>query len=240
MRILVAEDDPISLKLITSILTKNSFEVVPAKTGKEAMEVLTKDNQFDLLISDVMMPEMDGFTLVSTVKKDKALKRIPIIMCTAVSEQKAVLKALELGVCDYITKPIKAGMLIEKVSNAIANSHGAVLIVDDEEFLLDLLKRTLDRAGYKVIPANSAEQALQILETHKVSVIISDITMPGISGFDLLATVKEKKPHLPVLLMTGYGGEHSKAEVLAAGADGYITKPFNNIEITLQLKKFVK
>ncbi|HWR81995.1 MAG TPA: response regulator, partial [Candidatus Deferrimicrobium sp.] len=110
---------------------------------------------------------------------------------------------------------------------------------DDEPIMRSLLARVVEREGLRALTAASGTEALQLLEANQVRLVISDIVMPDMSGLELLATIKARRPALPVLIITGHASEFRKENVLAAGADGYITKPFKNVEIAQRLASFL-
>ncbi len=113
----------------------------------------------------------------------------------------------------------------------------SVLIVDDEKFLRQILMRIVQREGYTVDEASDGKDALEKLKKTKYDFVISDIRMPNMDGMELLSAIKTKFPETMVILITAYAGDYGAKEVLAAGADHYITKPFKNIEIARTLGK---
>lgn len=239
MKILIVEDDPVSLKLMDSILTKKGYETITTTSGREAIDYLDREKPVDLVISDVMMPEIDGFQLLKYMNSHKKIQKIPVMLCTARNDKSSVLKGLDLGARDYIAKPIKADLLIEKVERAINNIPGCVLIVDDEALLRGLLEKIITRQGHKVMTASNGREAIEIINKEKVAMVISDIKMPEMDGLEMLVKIKEDRPDLPVLLMTGHTGEFTRTEAIAVGADGYIEKPFHNYEILSKVQSFV-
>jgi response regulator RpfG family c-di-GMP phosphodiesterase len=106
-----------------------------------------------------------------------------------------------------------------------------VLVIDDEQVVRNLMVEVLARAGYQPIGAGSAREALHLLETPELSLVVSDIVMPGLSGFELLDEVRARRPSLPVLLVTGSGTEDNLQEALARGAAGLLVKPFSQAEL---------
>ncbi len=241
MKVLVVEDDQVSQKLTVKVLEKNNYEVFTVETGKDAVKFLeTGEEQIDIVISDIMMPVMDGFNLLSYMKADIRLRRIPVILCTALNDINSVKRALTLGAVDYVTKPIDANTLLAKVRNAEKRVPGAVLVVDDEDLLRGLLSKIIMRDGLKVLQASSGKEALELLDKNNITVVLSDIVMPEMNGLELLVEVKEKNPTMPVVLVTGHGSEYSKDDILAAGADGFISKPFKNAEIISRIRPYFK
>lgn len=239
MKALIVEDDELSLRVIAAILQKNSFEVEKAVSGIAALKFLEDGNIVDIIISDVMMPKMDGFTFAHQVRINRRLNRIPIILCTSLNDKKSIVKGIELGIADYVVKPIKEPILIPKVKKAIGSGPGAILVVDDEEIIRGIICRTLINEGYHVIEASNGNEIVDKLKENKISMVISDIKMPKMDGFELLAYVKELDPDMPVLLMSGHN-EFSQDDVVSAGANGFIQKPFRNTDIILQVLKYYR
>lgn len=239
MKILIVEDDAYSLKLIVSILEKNSFEVELMKSARDALNFLKKGEVVDLIISDIMMPEIDGFKFVRLLNIDKRLSKIPVILCTALTNKASIVKAIEIGVAGYLIQPIKEAALIAKVKKVLENRPGAILVVDDEELVRNLLVTSLKRDGYRVLTAESGGTAINLLKNNKVSLVMSDIAMPGMDGFDLLVHVKEVDMALPVILMSGRG-QYKRDEILALGANDFISKPFYNTEILARVRVHYK
>lgn len=108
-----------------------------------------------------------------------------------------------------------------------------ILVVDDEEMLRSLLQTLLERDGYRTLSAASVAEARELLREQSVDVIVSDIKMPGESGYDLLRYVRENHPDIGVVMMTGYGDLYSVKDAMLHGADEYVTKPFKGAEMSL-------
>jgi two-component system response regulator FlrC len=106
-----------------------------------------------------------------------------------------------------------------------------VLVVEDDVVALDLLEEILKRGGFGVSVAQSCEEALERLETDSISLILTDIKMPGKTGMDLLKIVQDLHPDLPVVLLTAFGDEHLWVEALSSGAVDLIPKPFKKQEV---------
>jgi putative two-component system response regulator len=104
-----------------------------------------------------------------------------------------------------------------------------VLVIDDEAVIRDLMVEILERGGYEAVGADTAERALELLDD--VTVVVSDIVMPGLSGIELLDEVKVRRPSMPVVLVTGAGTYENLSEAVARGADGFVMKPFSHAEL---------
>lgn len=116
-------------------------------------------------------------------------------------------------------------------------SSVSILIVDDEEMMRNLLNRILSREGYKIRSAEDGVVALEVLKAEKVDIILSDMKMPRMNGFELLKIVKNEYPKIGVIIMTAYGDTYTVKDALLLGADEYITKPFKSYEISLVVER---
>jgi DNA-binding NtrC family response regulator len=116
-------------------------------------------------------------------------------------------------------------------------SATTVLIVDDEPVMQSLLEKILAREGYKILIAGDGAAALEMLEKEPVSLVLSDIKMPGMNGFELLKEIKTRYPGTGVIIMTAYGDTFTVKDALLLGADEYITKPFKSYEVSLVVER---
>jgi two-component system response regulator PilR (NtrC family) len=111
------------------------------------------------------------------------------------------------------------------------------MVVDDELMMRKLVEKVLIRDGFQVVLAKDGEEALRILAERRVEIIISDIKMPRLNGFELLRSVKQQYPNIAVIMMTAYGDTYSVKDALLLGADEYVTKPFQSHEIALIVER---
>lgn len=105
-----------------------------------------------------------------------------------------------------------------------------ILVIDDEPLVREVMLEMLEHAGYEAIGAVTADEALRVLTSQPVSLIVSDMIMPGLSGIDLLELVRARWPSVPVILVTGASTRDNVGEALARGADAVILKPFSHAE----------
>jgi len=230
MKILLVDDDSFTLKLISSVLEKNGYKITSALSAKVALQILSKDSDFNLIISDIMMPHIDGFAFLRQLRSEKRLSRIPVILCTSLGDQVSIVKGIELGIADYMVKPIWESVLISKVSAVMKKQAGAILAVAEETAVRDVLTKILRQGGWQVKCAGDGHKALKMISEEKIRLILSDINMTIINGLELLVQLREKAPEIPVVLFSDRG-EHNREKVVAAGADDFIVKPFHNLEV---------
>jgi putative nucleotidyltransferase with HDIG domain len=122
-------------------------------------------------------------------------------------------------------------------SVVVAQPQRHVLIVDDDDLVRETLHFVLEDGGYRVYAASSGAEALRLLEREPIDIVLSDIFMPGMNGFDLLRQIREVAPNTPVILITGYGNIEMAREALKQGASDFITKPYNIHEIPIMIER---
>ncbi|AEJ18254.1 response regulator [Gracilinema caldarium] len=121
--ILIVEDSYVQAAGLQKILEQAGYSIVRAEHGLEALELLQKEH-FDLVISDVMMPKMDGYTLCKTIKTNELYKHLPVILVTSLSEPADIIRGIESGADSFIPKPYKADFLLERVEAHLAGKIG--------------------------------------------------------------------------------------------------------------------
>jgi len=115
--------------------------------------------------------------------------------------------------------------------------EATILVVDDEEMLRKILSKILTKEGYNVHLASTGHEALEILRREKIDLLITDVKMPEMDGFDLLKTVKIDYPQIGIIVMTAFGDAYTVRDALLLGADEYITKPFKSFEIVMVIER---
>ena len=236
MKILLVEDEAVTLRIMTSILENGGYRVLAATSVTEALKILKQEKKIDLIITDGMLPGIDGFQFLDMLNNNNRFNRIPTIMCTVLNDKVSVNRAVHLGAKGYITKPINKDVLLCKVSEVIDNYITTILLVDDEATIVSVLSSILSRQGYKVMSARDAAAALEVMNATMVRMVISNVDLPGMSGIELLKKIKADYPGTPVIIITGRTWESRQENVKAIGADGSISKPFRSNEILYQVK----
>jgi DNA-binding NtrC family response regulator len=112
-----------------------------------------------------------------------------------------------------------------------------ILIVDDDAMVRNVIEQLLQRKGYKIKGVSSGREAIEYLKANRVDLVVSDIIMPEMNGYELLQVIKKSFPQIGIIMMTGYGDANSVKEALTLGADEYITKPFKGQEVTLIIER---
>ena len=112
-----------------------------------------------------------------------------------------------------------------------------ILVVDDEPYMTEMLQSFFEMNNYVCFTASDGIEALEVLKSEKIDIVITDMKMPNMNGLDLLKEVKGKYQGTSAVIMTGFSEEYTTSEALNSGADGYITKPFRNKELLLILRR---
>jgi GAF domain-containing protein/CheY-like chemotaxis protein/anti-sigma regulatory factor (Ser/Thr protein kinase) len=196
--VLVIDDEPAVRDLMQRFLTREGFRVVTAHGGEEGLR-RARELRPDAITLDVMMPGMDGWAVLSALKADAAVADIPVIMLTIVDDKNL---GYALGASDYLTKPIDRERLVTVLARHRRDLP--VLVVDDDAGLRQLLRRMLEPEGYAVVEAENGRVALERLHHISPSVILLDLMMPEMDGFEFVAEFRRHEAWraIPIVVVT--------------------------------------
>ncbi|MFQ5453038.1 MAG: PleD family two-component system response regulator [Candidatus Zixiibacteriota bacterium] len=240
MQILVMDKDPSFLKQMASLFKKQEIITLPAQSVQEAVRRLHSCLSIGLLLIEFRKAGDDGYKLLQYIRHNLRFNHIPVIICTDMADSKTVTSGIGLGAKDFIVKPISESLLIERVNRILGAGKGTVFIIGIDEITIRLLKRSIELEGYKVFTSKSGKSAISFLEKNHIDVIISDIYLEDMSGLDLLVDIKEKYYQIPMLFIDNQNSTFDEDELISAGADGCIKKPFNNTEIITKITMISK
>jgi CheY-like chemotaxis protein len=201
--VLVIDDDQVQRDLMHSFLTKEGFCVRSACSGEEGLR-LAKLLQPVAITLDVMMPDMDGWVVLESLKLDADLRDIPVIMLTMVDDPQ---RGFALGAADYATKPVNRRRLSRIIKKyACSNPPCHVLVVEDDEATRALTRNMLEKEGCRVAEAENGEVALRLMEDEVPTLILLDLMMPVMDGFEFADKVR-KHPlwhSIPIVVVTAH------------------------------------
>jgi signal transduction histidine kinase/DNA-binding response OmpR family regulator len=202
--VLVIDDDPTVLDLTRRYLTREGYAVQTAGSGVEGLE-LAKTLKPAAITLDVMMPGMDGWAVLTSLKKDPDTADIPVIMLTMLDEKEM---GFALGASEYMSKPIDRRRLSAFLDKYLASSRagaGRILVVDDEAEARDLMRRGLERNGWTIDEAEDGKQALERLGEMLPDLVLLDLRMPEMDGFEFLERLRAAPEwhDIPVVVVTG-------------------------------------
>jgi CheY-like chemotaxis protein len=199
-QILVVDDDPTVRELMERHLTKEGFEVLTAAGGVEGLAQARRAHPSAITL-DVMMPDIDGWTVLAAVKGDPTLADIPVVLVTIVDDRQ---RGYALGATDYLVKPVDRGRLVESLRALCHVAVGRVLLVEDEETTRATIRQMLEREGWAVAEAENGRVALARLAGGLPDAIVLDLLMPEMDGFEFVAELRSRAEwrKLPVLVVT--------------------------------------
>jgi PAS domain S-box-containing protein len=199
--VLVVDDDPNARELLRRHLQRGGYAVRLAGAGEEAVQLARKVKP-DVITLDVLMPQMDGWAVLSALKEDADVAQIPVIMVTIVDNQSI---GYSLGATAYLTKPIDRDRLLQALEKCIPNdSPRHILIVEDDIPTRRLLRRTLQQANYHVTEAENGRAGCDRLKAAVPDAIVLDLMMPEMDGFEFIARVRsdERCLEIPIIVVT--------------------------------------
>ena len=255
-RILIVDDVHENLHLLMNVLGP-SHTMTAATSGEKALELALRKPQPELILLDIRMPGMDGYSVLSRLKSDPATAHIPVIFVSGLDDAADVASGLELGVADYITKPVDPELLLLRVSTQLALQRyredaalfegdaldepaaaPTVLLVDDVPENVHGLLEVL-RDDYRVMIASTGAKAIELVQgASPPDLILLDIMMPGMDGLEVCQHLKSlpERSRIPVIFVTVADSMADKLRGFAMGAADYITKPFDIDEVWARVR----
>jgi PAS domain S-box-containing protein len=224
--VLVVDDDPLIHQLLKAELEREGVHVLLASDGVEALK-LSRENQPTAIVLDMYLPKLDGWSVLAELKSDPALARIPVIIIS-VEEQRS--RGFSLGACEYLVKPFEASRLVDVVSRSVGAERGEVLVVDDDAATRELVCRELRAAGFTAAEARGGEDALVRARVTRPALIVLDLVMPGMSGFEVLTKLRYEQIMTPVLVLTGKTLTSAEQGILREGMAAVVQKNGVSIE----------
>ncbi|MEK7991417.1 MAG: response regulator [Thiotrichaceae bacterium] len=199
--VLVIDDDTAARTLLKTYLSKIGYQVAVASNGQEGLKLARKLRP-NAITLDVMMPGMDGWEVLNRLKQDPDLAHIPVIMLTLVEDKEI---GYSLGAAEYLTKPISRDQLTAVLRKYRAERPPfTVMVAEDDERTREMVTRMLNKAGWQVIEADSGGMALRCLEKYNPDLILLDLMMPEMDGFEFIATLRKHQEwrNIPVVVLT--------------------------------------
>jgi len=270
-KILIVEDNYMNLEIAKELLERASHEIIAAENGEEGIRLAQSENP-DLILMDLSLPEMDGLSTTMLIKNYPLTENIPVVAFTALVMNADRENAIKAGCDGFIAKPIEVSTFVSTVEgyikqnkpitsvnqeittseqkaeeilfqeNQTQNNLHNILIVDDNPMNTELLKETLDQIGQDSIIAYSAKKALEIIITEKFDLILLDIMMPEINGFELAQELRNnpKTADIPIIFISALAEISDIVKGINIAHYGYITKPYNLEELKARVLNVLK
>ena len=267
-RILIVDDNPLNVKLFSSKLANEGYEIVPAHDGREALARVLEEPA-DIVLLDLMMPVMDGFEVLEKLKSNPKTKNIPVIVITALTEAEERLDKLEAKADELLAKPVSTVELLMRVRSMLhlreikdqldekknqlssvpaleykeqespdLEKEPFVLLVEDEDKDAKLVATYLADAPYKLKRARNGKEAVSIIEKKKVDIILLDILLPDTDGFEICRRLKssEETENIQIIAVTNVTDLEEREKSMELGMDEYLIKPVNRQELRIRIK----
>ncbi len=239
---MVVDDDQDLAKLIKLNLEKYGYEVEVTFTAREGLEK-AREIRPDLLLLDILMPEINGLETLEILRNDLKLQNIPVILISAVGGLH-IDEGLRLGAIHCFTKPIDYDELMGKIDHIIYSMQSVentreILIVDDNWDLVNMLKALFQSRGFTPQIALNGVKALEIIQEKKPHVILLDLFMPEMDGFSLLKQLKKREEtrDIPVIVLTCSHSKKDENKSYLLGARKFLKKPFSEDTLIYEVQR---
>ncbi|MCL2016962.1 MAG: response regulator [Defluviitaleaceae bacterium] len=244
--VLVVDDDRLIIAALKAIL-EEYFEIQAATSGEQALAMLKTNYKPDLILLDINMGGLNGFQVIRQLKDDPATKEIPVVFLTSHTDSRTKEVAANFGAIDYLNKPFDETSLLNcmlkhlkpnKKEVVSVENKPSVLMVDDDILIISTLTKILS-PFYNLRTASSGEECLKIIKKEqKPDLIILDITLGGITGFDVIKQIKVdyETKDIPIIFLTSHTNRGYEEQGLSLGAADYIHKPFVPEIVRLRVK----
>ena len=260
--VLIVDDNKTNLRILTAML--RSWEMLPvtASSAPEALAMLRRGvdagQAIRVVVTDIHMPEMDGFRLAERIKAAPAFSAVAIVMLTSGETHGDIERSRAMGVGAHLTKPARRTELRAAIIQAmraqpdrtvvigarartVSASPRHVLLGEDVPVNQMLAQRILEKAGHTIVVANNGVEALAALARERFDVVLMDVQMPEMDGFEASAAIRASErtsgSYLPIVAMTAYAMTGDRERCLAAGMDGYVSKPIRARELIDAVEK---
>lgn len=270
IRIVVVDDDEAALTSTARMLEQLGCVVRSARSARDALRILTRDAPVDILVTDIVMPEMSGFTLVDIASKARG--GLPVLYMSGYPREEVYWGGIPGAPSAFLSKPLEIEELRRTLVALLRSPHdadeavpappdgsshgvaeapadrvaaapkpesapgkrGRILVIDDDASVVATLQRLFTRTGYeRPVGLTDPTRALEVLRGGAFDLVILDLHMPGMDGFEVLGAVRglvDAEEYLPVLVLTGEDDPLVRRRALAAGAMDFLNKPFDPAE----------
>jgi two-component system, sensor histidine kinase and response regulator len=270
VKVLVVDDNRTNRGILEETLKRWEMKPTLVESGEGGLKQLSlaaeAGDPYALILTDMHMPEMDGFSLVERIRQSPQLATATIMMLTSAGHQRDAARCRELGIAAYLLKPIRQSELREAIARVLgsreqpdttplmtrfsvqdAPAHATslrVLLAEDNLVNQRVGTRLLEKRGHRVVIAANGREALLALEKERFDLVFMDLQMPEMDGFAATATIREKEKgtgkHQEVIALTAHAMTGDRERCLAFGMDAYLSKPIRPQELDLLLQKYVE
>ncbi len=272
-KLLIVDDEPLNIKQLTAYLPDDKYEIIEAYGGEEALKKVATEYP-DLIMMDIMMPEINGYEVTKILKNNPVTWSIPIILITSLDSQESKPKGLdEVGADELLNRPVNETELLARINSMLRlKQHReqlkvrtqsmetfpdrvskevspgrerelpTVLLVEDNEKDIRLIQNYLRGEPYNIILARNGEDAIYLVQKKKVDLILLDIILPNINGFEVASRLKEMEEtkNIHIVFITAVHDEESKIKGIELGTSDFLTKPLDSRELRIRIRNALK
>jgi CheY-like chemotaxis protein len=269
VKVLVVDDNYTNRRILEGMLKRWEMKPTSVESGDEALKQLSfardAGDPYGLILTDMHMPQMDGFVLVERIRQSPHFATATIMMLTSAGHRGDAARCWKLGVVAYLLKPIRQDELREAVARALGAKEQegvgplitgfplhdrrepsaclSVLLVEDNAVNQRMVARLLEKRGHRVVVAANGRKAIAALETDAFDLVFMDIQMPEMDGIEATAAIRKKEQlsgkHQAVIALTAHAMKGDQERCLAAGMDGYLSKPIRPQELDAILETYL-
>jgi len=263
MQVLVVDDNRTNRSILERLLASWGIQSTLAGNGRQALEVLAQmieaHTPLPLVLTDDNMPELDGFQLAEEIRRIPRFAGAAMIMLSSGGQRGDAARCRELGLAGYLTKPVGQAELLDALLRVAGSKVSAdrpvlvtrhslreerrilhILLAEDNVVNQKLASQLLEKQGHTVVTAGNGREALDRLEKERFDLVLMDVQMPEMDGFEATAAIRKTEQatgvHLPVVAMTAHAMRGDMERCLAAGMDGYVSKPINAKEFLMAVR----
>jgi len=253
LRVLLVDDNATNRRILKEIFSSWYVELEAVESGRKALAAIEQARKtgktFSLFLIDSCMPKIDGFTLAEKIKNNPDLAGASIVMLTSAGVRGDAARCKKLGISAYLTKPIRQSELLDAIMFVLgtypkrrkqvplitrhivkeSRQRFRILLAEDNVINQKVAVHILEKKGHKVSVANNGQEVLQVLKKDRFDLILMDVQMPKIDGFEATVSIRKKEKetgfHIPIIAMTAHALKGDRERCLDAGMDDYIAKP---------------
>jgi signal transduction histidine kinase/CheY-like chemotaxis protein len=255
LRVLIVDDNDVNRRILHDLLLRWNMKPTAVDSGKAGIQALkdaaARHRPFALVLLDANMPDTDGFEVARLIRAEPQLASATIMMLSSSGQHNESARAREIGIANYLTKPVDQRDLLAAIGRALAGANAPraalptvmlptdlparrlnLLLAEDNPVNQRLAASILERRGHKVAIVGNGREAVDATEQRTFDVVLMDVQMPEMGGFEATALIREREResgcHLPIIAITAHVMKGDRERCLAAGMDEYITKPLDS------------
>ena len=236
--VLVVDDEPDVLTMISEYLSLEGYNVLTATSGEKALRLAQEHRPFAITL-DVIMPEMDGWEVLQHLKENPGTKNIPVIIVSVSDDQET---GFALGAVGYVTKPVNRDLLVGEINRIDGPTPHTIMIVDDNEIERKEMAGIIEEEGMKALVAEDGKGCIDMIQESLPDVLVLDLIMPEVDGFEVLDRVRSdpKTSNLPVIVVTAKDLTTEDKERLSGNVSSVLAKGDTTSKALLEeLKKLL-